>query len=578
MDLLPFGNLPPLKPRRFVPGDLVVENWSTVEPLFNQLESRLSEIRSGPDLERWVLDWGELSSALDEESTRRYIAMTCHTDDKTAEESYLFFVEQIEPQVKPRQFALARGFVSHPACAALPQDRYAVLRRDLKVQVELFRPENVVLETEEAKLGQQYQKLTGSLTVEFEGRERTLVQMARYLEETDRSLRQRSWELVANRRLQEQEKFEDQFESLLSLRERIARNAGFQNYRDYAFRKLGRFDYTADDCLAFHDAVDSEVMPALRKLQRRRRDALKVDALRPWDLAVDPLSRPPLRPFENASQLVERTGRVFGQLDPELAKEFGQLSELRLLDLENRKGKGPGGYQMTLAEARVPFIFMNAVGVQRDVETILHEAGHAFHALATQNEDIYTYRNPPIEICEVASMSMELLGNEFLEQFYSPAEARRARRNHLEGILTILAWIVTVDAFQQWVYTHLQHSREQRRAKWVELMKRFSGDVDWSGYEQAQACRWHAQLHIFLHPFYYIEYAIAQLGALQVWANSRRNKPQALAAYKKALALGGSRPLPELFAAADCSFAFNRETLRPIIRLIDEELAGLSEG
>jgi oligoendopeptidase F len=576
MDLLPFGNLPPLKPRRFLPADLAVTNWASLEPLFDQLQSRLSGVRSVPELEQWILDWGELSSALDEESTRRYIAMTCRTDDKTAEESYLYFLEQIDPQVKPRQFALARAFVTHPTCAALPEERYAVLRRDLKVQVELFRPENVPLETEEAKLGQQYQKLSGSLTVQYDGQERTLVQMARYLEETDRSIRQRSWELVANRRLQEQQKFEEQFEALLSLRGQIATNAGFANYRDYAFRKLGRFDYTADDCLAFHDAVESEVVPALRKLQQRRREALKADPLRPWDLAVDPLSRPPLRPFQDANQMVERTERVFEQLDPELAGGFSQLRELRLLDLENRKGKGPGGYQMTLAEARLPFIFMNAVGVQRDVETILHEAGHAFHALATQAEDIYSYRNPPIEICEVASMTMELLGNEFLEEFYSAADAGRARRNHLEGILTILAWIATVDAFQHWIYTHPQHSHKQRHAAWVALMNRFSGDVDWSGYDAAHARRWHAQLHIFLYPFYYIEYAIAQLGALQVWANSRRNKPLALAAYKKALALGGSRPLPELFAAANCSFAFNRQTLKPIIRLINEELGVLS--
>jgi oligoendopeptidase F len=548
-----------------------------VEPLFGQLESRLAALSGPAELGEWILDWGELSAALDEESTRRYIAMTCHTDNEQAEQDYLHFVERIEPQTKPRQFNLARRVVTHSACPQLPSERFAVLLRDLRVQVELFRPENVALETEEAKLGQQYQKLSGSLTVQFDGQERTLVQMGRYLEEPDRAVRQQAWELVANRRLQESEKFEELFEKLLHLREQIARNAGFENYRDFVFRKLGRFDYTPADCLAFHDAVESEVMPAVGKLQAHRREQLAIDRLRPWDLGVDALNRPPLRPFDGVNQMVEKTQRIFDRLDPELAEGFRKMRELRLLDLDNRKGKGPGGYQMTLAEARLPFVFMNAVGIQRDVETILHEAGHAFHALATQLEDVYPYRNPPIEICEVASMSMELLGNEFLEEFYPAAEARRARRTHLEGIINILPWIVTVDAFQHWIYTHPGHTRGERRAAWLEVMQRFSGEVDWSGYGQAQACRWHAQLHIFLHPFYYIEYGIAQLGALQVWANSRRDKAAALAAYKRALHLGGSRPLPELFAAASCSFEFSRNTLQPLIRLMEDELGRMGQ-
>jgi oligoendopeptidase F len=573
MELLPFGHLPPLKPRRFVPPGTALGNWTAVEPFFDQLQVHLNGISDPTSLEQWVLDWSELSAALEEESTRKYIAMTCHTDNEEAEKAYLHFVEEVEPRIKPRQFALTRAFADHPAAAKLPEHRYDVLRRDLKTQADLFRPENVPLETKEARLGQQYQKLTGSLTVKFHGEEKTLVQMGRYLEEPDRALRQQAWELVAARRLREREQFEDLFDKLLGLREQIANRAGFANYRDYAFRKLCRFDYAPSDCLAFHDAVEAEVLPLLRRLQQERRNHLQIDRLCPWDLAVDPLNRPGLRPFETVDVMVEKTQRIFNRMDPELAAQFLEMRSKGLLDLDNRKGKGPGGYQMTLAEARVPFIFMNAVGVQRDVETILHEAGHAFHALATQGEDIYPYRNPPTEICEVASMGMELLGNEFLEEFYPPAEARRARRLHLEGIISLLPWIVTVDAFQHWVYTHPGHSRLERDAAWVEITRRYSGDVDWAGYEREQECRWHAQLHIFLHPFYYIEYAIAQLGALQVWVNSRRDRADGLAAYKKALKLGGSRPLPELFAAAACSFEFRRKTLQPLVQLLELELS-----
>ena len=316
-------------------------------------------------------------------------------------------------------------------------------------------------------------------------------------------------------------------------------------------------------------------MPVLRELQAERKRQLGVEPLRPWDLAADPLSRPPLRPFEQVDQMVSRTQEVFERLDRELAAGFQRMQKLRLLDLANRKGKAPGGYQSTLSEARVPFIFMNAVGLQRDVETLLHEAGHAFHALATCDEDLHAYRNAPIEFCEVASMSMELLGNEFLEKFYSPPEANRARRTHLEGIVNILPWIATVDAFQHWVYTHPGHTRAERTAAWVGLMDRFGGAVDWSGYEAGRANLWHRQLHIFIHPFYYVEYGIAQLGALQVWANSRRDKVKALNDYKQSLVLGGSRPLPELFAAAGCRFQFDAATIRPLIQLAGNELKKL---
>jgi len=578
MELLPFDALPAHKPRRFVPQEINLGDWNQIAPLFDQLEARAKACATAANLEGWLVDWGELSAAIDEESSKRYIAMTCHTDNADAETAYLHFVEHVEPQLKPRQFKLAQSFVTHPVRPRLPKERYEVFNRDTQVQVELFRPENVPLETEEARLSQQYQKLSGSLTVQFQGEEKTLIQMGRYLEEPDRPLRQEAWELIANRRLQEAGRFEDIFDQLVRLRQQIAQNAGFANYRDYAFRKMGRFDYTPDDCVAFHQAVEQEVMPVLRKLQAERKRQLSVEPLRPWDLATDPLSRPPLRPFEQVDQMVSRTQEIFDRLDRDLAGGFQRMRDLRLLDLANRKGKAPGGYQQNLSEARVPFIFMNAVGIQRDVETLLHEGGHAFHALATRDEDLFAYRSAPIEFCEVASMSMELLGNEFLERFYAPPEANRARRTHLEGILTVLSWIATVDAFQHWIYTHAGHTRAERSEASLGLMDRFGGDADWQGYDAARANLWHRQLHIFTHPFYYIEYGIAQLGALQVWANSKRNKSEALKHYKQALALGGSRPLPELFAAAGCRFEFSRKTIAPLVRLVGDELARLPAG
>jgi oligoendopeptidase F len=602
MNLLPFGKLAAHRPRTFVPQNLDLGDWPQIAPLFDQLEARAAQAKSTAALERWLIDWSELNAALDEEASRRYIAMTCHTDNADAEKAYLYFVEHVEPQLKPRQFALEKIYVAHPSRKELlqagdaPSSRpsppvgekvaegrlrgnagghYEVFDRDVKNHVALFRPENVALETEDAKLCQQYQKLIGAQTVTFRGEEKTLVQMGRYLEEPDRALRQEAWETVAKRRLQDVDKCEEIFDELIRLRQQIAKNAGFENYRDYAFRQKCRFDYTPENCLQFHDAVEKEIVPAVREIQNERQRRLKLEKLRPWDLAVDPQNRAPLKPFAEVGEMVSRTQKIFNHLDAELARGFRQMQDLKLLDLDNRKGKAPGGYQSTLSEARVPFIFMNAIGLQRDVETILHEAGHAFHAQATRDEDLYAYRGAPIEFCEVASMAMELLGNEFLEEFYPTAEANRARKTHLEGIIGFFPWMATVDAFQHWIYTHAGHTRAERKAAYLQLMDRFGGDVDYSGCEAARAYSWQRQLHIFLHPFYYVEYGIAQLGALQVWANSRRDKVKALNDYKKSLALGGSRPLPELFAAAGCKFQFDAATIKPLIQLAGAELKKL---
>ncbi len=576
MSLLPFTNLPPYRARNLIPAETDLGEWSQLAPLFDCLDARAGEAQTMRQFEQWILDWGELSAAVEEEGAKRHIAMTCHTDNSDAEKAYLHFVEEIEPRLKPRQFDLAKRYLEHPLCNQLPRHRYEVFHRETALRVELFREANIALETQDARLGNDYNKLSGSLTVSYRGEEKTLVAMGRYQEETDRTVREEAWRLVADCRLREQDHFDDLFDQLLKLRHQIALNAGFPNYRDYAFRSKGRFDYTPKDCEQFHQSIETEVMPAVRQLQTERARRMKIDRLRPWDLAVDSLNRPPLRPFSDVAQMETKTQTLFNRLDADLGGQFGILRHLRLLDLANRKGKAPGGYQSTLAEARMPFIFMNAVGVQRDIETILHEAGHAFHALATREEDLFAYRSAPIEFCEVASMAMELLADGFLDVFYSAPDCARARQVHLEGILGVFPWIAAVDAFQHWVYTHPDHSRADRAEEWNRILDRFGGDTDWSGCESARTHLWHKQLHIFLYPFYYVEYGIAQLGALQVWANFRKDPSQALADYKAGLALGGSRPLPELFLRAGCRFDFSRETLRPLVENVRTEISKIS--
>ncbi|MBS0660442.1 MAG: M3 family oligoendopeptidase [Verrucomicrobia bacterium] len=561
----------PFRPRRFLPAQIDLTSTDALAPVFDQLTQRLAAAPHAEALEAWLEEYGEVGAAISEVFAQTYIAMTCQTDDAAREAAYLHLVENVEPWLKPRQFELQKALVAHPGFDALPS-YYDVWRRSVRNHVALYREANVAREVEESKLCTQYNKLIGAMTVEFDGQEQTLAQMGRVLLENDRARRQQAWELVANRRLQDAEALEEIFDQLLRLREEIAREAGFANHRDYQFAAKERFDYTPEDCLRFHDAIEQACVPFLRELHRQRAAALGVDTLRPWDLSVDPHGFPPLKPFDGAADLVQKSQAIFAQLDPRLAASFALLSEHGLLDLESRKGKAPGGYQETLREARLPFIFMNAVGVHSDVTTLLHEAGHAFHSVAAREQKLGEYRDSPLEFAEVASMSMELIAAPQLEKFYTAEEADRARREHLEKIAAFFPWMAIVDAFQHWIYTHPGHTRAERRACWEGLMERFGGLESFAGYEAAKACLWHRQLHIFLLPFYYIEYGIAQLGALQMWGQARRDTGRAIDAYLHALALGGSRPLPELFEAAGLKFDFTAGTLVPLMAEVREAI------
>ena len=567
--------LPPFtRASDFVTDSLNGADWSQLEPLYKQLLTR--ELHCSKCLQRLIDDRSELDAVVSEAGSQLYINMTCRTDDPSTKQAYLDFVQNVQPDLKKVSFELDRRIVSSPFVARLDQARYAVFLRDLRAAVELYREENVPLETEATVLEQRYSELCGAMTVNYRGEEKTLPQMSRFLEEPERAVREEAWRLVAGRRLADREAVEDIFDKLVDLRQRIARNAGFANFRDYAFKARRRFDYTPADCQAFATGVEMHVVPALRAIQKQKAELLGLPALRPWDTAVDPKGRPPLRPFSGGQDLYDRSLRVFRRMDSQLADLFTALSSGGCLDLESRKGKAPGGYQANRDRMRIPFIFMNASGVQRDVETMVHEAGHAFHSLLSRAEPLFAYRSDiPLEFAEVASMSMELTSYPFLEEFYSPADADRARRNHLEGIASILPWIATIDQFQHWIYTNIGHTRAQRTQAWLDLMKRFGGAVDWSGLDQQLAHLWHRQLHLFGSPFYYIEYGIAQLGALQVYGNYRRNPAKALTDYKAALSLGGSKPLTELFTAAGISFDFSPARIQSTWKDVSETLAAL---
>jgi oligoendopeptidase F len=542
--------LPLEYPRRFLPPGLPAGDSKEIAPFFEDLEKR--KLHSPKDLEQAFLDLSELLSAVEEEGAIRYIRMTCDTTSPEYEKAYLTFVEEVAPKVEEALHRLRVKFASAPAWKDLDPKRYLVLKRKWENAIAIFREENIPLKVEEEKLGQRYQKIFGAMTVEFEGRTQTLQQMGKYLEEPDRRTREKAWELISERRLKDKDDLESIFEELLSLRQKRAENAGFENFRDFAFRERERFDYGPKECEAFHKGVEEAVVPLLRQLHKERAKRLGLKKLRPWDLLCDPEGRPPLSPFKEAEELVTGVQEIFLRLDPRLGELFRRMAELRLLDLANRPGKAPGGYQSTLTERRLPFIFMNAVGRDQDLWTLLHESGHAFHTLLSRDEPLHMYRDPPLEFAEVASMGMELLASPFLDVFYpEEADRRRSLEEHLYGIVRLLCWVATIDAFQHWVYTHPGHSRAERHKAWVEIFQRFSGLEDWSGYEEVLEHEWHRQLHLFLAPFYYIEYGIAQLGALRLWGKAQEDRKRAIEKYIEALKLGGGKPLPELFSTAE---------------------------
>jgi oligoendopeptidase F len=563
--------------RKFVPQQLDPSDFSKLEPLYRSLLDR--QIHSAAELDKWLADLSELSAVVDEFGSRKYIDKSCHTDDKQIEAAYMNFVENVEPKIKPIFFELQKKFLSSPFRTELHGQRFDMLAKKWRVDVELFRDENVPIETQITKTVTEYDKICGEMMVNFQGKDYTLQQMQKFIERPDRPLRQEAWELIAKRRLRDRDKTEDLFEQLLPMREKVAKNAGLSDYRAYVWKAYKRFDYTPDDCLKFADSIARVCVPLMKELDQERRTDLGLPKLRPWDLTVDPKNRPPLQPFADSEveNFIDKTKAIFDRLSPELAADFETLRRNRNLDLQSRKGKQPGGYQMSLEETKTPFIFMNAAGLQRDVEVLLHEGGHAFHHIAAcATEPLVFLRSAPMEFCEVASMSMELLGAEHFDVFYSQsADAARAKRTLLEGIIKFFPWMATIDSFQHWLYTHPGHTREQRKQQWLELMKRFGRDVDWTGYEATRESNWQAQLHLFHAPFYYVEYGIAQLGALQIWQRSKQNGRQALADYRNALKLGGTRPLPDLFKTAGIRFDFSEQTIRPLMDAIRQELAEL---
>ena len=560
---------------KYLPADFIVTDWASLEPFFKELNER--SILSLQDLEAWLTDLSELEACISEDACWRQIKMTCDTTDKSLEDAFTFFCMEIQPKMQPYADALNKKLIQSPFTAALDQAKYHTYLRSVQKSIELFRTENIPIQAELSVLQQQYGVIAGKMTIEVGGKEYTLQQAAQFLENEDRAFREEVYRKIQTRRLQDQEAMHDLFTSLVQKRHQVALNAGFENYRDYKFAELGRFDYTKEDCFQFHDAVKLHVMPLIEKIYTRKKEKLGVDMLKPWDLEAEPAGTKPLRPFTDGKDLYEKSVACFEQVDPFFADCLRKMNELKHFDLESRKGKAPGGYNCPLAESGAPFIFMNAAGQMSDVTTMVHEGGHAVHSFLSHSLSLSAFKEYPMEIAEVASMSMELFSMQHWQPFFEKeADLKRAIEHQLERTITIFPWIAIIDKFQHWVYTHPAHTIEQRTNEWQNIVKEFScKTLNQSGLKEFRAIGWQRQLHLFEVPFYYIEYGIAQLGAIGMWMQYQKNPTQALENYMNALALGGTKTLPELYQTAGLEFNFSPEYVKNLMEFTNQELEKL---
>jgi len=565
------------RPKRiFVAENLSIDSYEDVKPYFEELLKE--EISSLDKFKTWLKKSSELDAVLEEDMAWRYIRMTVNTADKVAAEAYNKFVNEINPPICEVSNLLNKKLYDSPFKKDLTNAAEIIYLKKIESSIELFREENIELFSKTQNLAQEYSGVIGSQLINYKGEDITSPQAAKFLKDPTRAIRKEVFDLLYERKNQDNEILEGIFDQLVQTRHRIALNAGFKNFRDFKFKEMNRFDYTVRDCFDFHDAIEKHIVPIYKKIQEEKLAQFGYEKFKPYDLSADPQGKKPLKPFEGGAELTDKTITLFKKLDPYFSDCISTMKEIGHLDLESKKGKAPGGYNYPLYEIGIPFIFMNAAGSDRDVITMVHEGGHAIHSFLTKDLELTSYKSFPSEVAELASMSMELLSMNYWEIFYDQADdLKRAKKEHLESILMVLPWIATIDCFQHWIYENPTHSREERKEKWLEISSRFgTGLTDWTGYESARYYSWHKQLHLFEVPFYYIEYGFAQLGALGVWKNALLDEKTSIEKYKKGLALGYTQDIKTIYRTAGVEFDFSEQNIKLLAEVTLEFLKSLN--
>ena len=569
------NSIPTRPTRKFVPEDLVINSWDKIKSLFDNLDNR--EITSVLELEEWMLDQSELSAVLEEDMAWRYIKMNIDTSNKELGDRFSFWIKEISPNIAPYSHKLNLKLVNSPYLKKLDQEKYFIYLRSVKKQIEIYRAENIPLFTTMEEKQQEYGAISAKMSIEVNGMEITMQKAAQLLKSTDRNKREEIYNKITSRRLQDEKLLDNLFDELIVLRQKIAKNSGFENYRDYMFASMGRFDYKPKDCYDFHDAIAQEIVPIINTFEQRRKDKLGNKSYKPWDTSVDVDGLPPLKPFEGGTELTDLSIECFNRLRPYFGECLATMKAMKHLDLESKTGKAPGGFMYPLYEIGVPFIYMNAVGSQRDLVTMVHEGGHAVHSFLSRDLSLTEFKSTPSEVAELASMAMELLSMDHWDVFYSnAADLKRAKLEQLEKSLETLPWVASIDKFQHWIYTN-KHTAQQRKVKWLEISAELGNQtIDWKGNENMHANLWQKQLHLYEVPFYYIEYGMAQLGAIAMWRSYKELGEEGLDNYMKALKLGYTKSIGEIYESAGIKFDFSAKYVKELASFIKKELEKLS--
>lgn len=564
----------PVKKRAYIPQNMEMK-WDTLEPILDEL--LLRPLDNVQELEQWLKDKSELEAALEEDFAWRYIRMSCDTANEELVNAFQYFATEIEPKISPIANQLNQKFNDSPFIDELDQDKYFVYIRSIRKAIEIYREENVELLTKLQVSQQKYQSTTGAMSVKIDEQEYTLEQAANFIKDPNRSIRQQAWETIQQRRLIDKDDLNILFDELVTMRHQVALNAGFENYRDYMFQALGRFDYTPKDCYHFHEAIEKQVVPILKEQAQKRAEALGLEILKPWDMEVSTTGKPALKPFRNGTELIDKSIACFNAIDPKLGQMLAIMKENNLFDVESRKGKAPGGYNYPLAETGAPFIFMNSANSLRDLTTMVHEGGHAIHTFLTANLELNDFKHCPSEVAELASMSMELISMDNWNLYFDNEEdLLRAKREQLQDVLKTLPWVAVIDQFQHWIYTNPGHNAADREEAFKQIYTRFgAGFADWTDLDAEFGNLWQKQLHLFEVPFYYIEYAIAQLGAIAIWKNYKEQPQKALEQYLAALSLGYTKPINEIYEAAGIKFDFSLSYIEELASFVKDELQKL---
>ena len=570
-------NIPTRPTRKFVSEDLIIDSWSKIEPLFESLLNR--EILSAKHLERWMLDRSELEAVLEEDMAWRYIKMNIDTTDKNLGDRFTFWIKEISPKMAPYSHQLNVKLVENTFLNELDSDKYKIYLRGVKKAIEIFREDNIPLYTEMEAKQQEYGAISAKMSIEVDGETVTMQKAAQFLKDTNREKREEVYHKISERRLEDKEKLDVLFDELIALRQEIAKNAGYRNYRDYMFDALGRFDYTATDCYSFHTAIEQEIVPIITSFEEKRKEKLGLENYKAWDTSVDANGKESLTPFEGGDILTDKSIECFNRLRPYFGECLSTMKEMKHLDLESKNGKAPGGFMYPLYEIGVPFIYMNAVGSQRDVVTMVHEGGHAVHSFLSRDLSMTEFKSTPSEVAELASMSMELLSMKHWDVFYDNKEdLKRAKREQLEKALEGLPWIAAIDKFQHWIYT-TDHTAEQRREQWMEISSELGNPVvNWEGQEDSLANQWQKQLHLYEVPFYYIEYGMAQLGAIAMWREYILKGEVALDNYTRALKLGYTKSIGEIYETAGIQFDFSAKYVKELSEFIKTQLSEIDNN